>query len=228
MKKITLLLLYFFFAQLVLAQKGQTRTMIGFQTGIVAPFTINNYSIPKYKIGLPSFSYSASIEKRFTLNYKLSFSLQYSLSYFYLMQKNLEKAMIKNESKLNPEKENINHFASNMSFNTIYKVKNDFGIVGGVGVSKPMNFMDKSVCRKDNFYNNPECRMNNNKYIPALNPFLIIGIENSCTIFRKNLIYSIQYNIGFLPYRNMPLQNNTSPAETQYMHGVNIGLKYKY
>ena len=100
-------------------------------------------------------------------------------------------------------------------------------LVGGVGVAQPISFMDKSTCRKNNI--KAECGTGyTNKFVPTLNPFFMIGIENSCKIFHKNLIYSIQYNIGFVPYSTMPVQKNNTQGESQYMHGVNIGLKYKY
>lgn len=224
MKKVTLVLLYFLSVHLIYAQKSNTKTFIGFQTGVIAPVMYNSYAISKYKIGLPSFSYSASIENRFTLNYKLNFSLQYSISFFNIMQKNLEKNISESAARIADENKKANEVTSNINFNTIYRINKDLGVVGGVGIAKPFDFMDKNSCRKNSLKTdcNPQ---GNNKFIPTLNPFFIIGIENSCTIFRKNLIYSIQYNIGFVPYRTLPMQKSN---ESPYMHGVNIGLKYKY
>ena len=225
MKRVTLILLCCLCVHLVCAQKDGKKMFIGFQTGISAPLSYNPYGISKYKIGLPSFSYSASIENRFTLNYKIQFSLQYSISYFNMMQKNLQKNIMAIEAKNAEESRKAKEFSSGISLNTLYRVKNDLSIVGGVGINKPFSFTDKNVCRKNVF--SAECQPgNSNKFVPVLNPFFMIGIENSCKIFNKNVTYSIQYNIGFTPYRTAPAQK--IPGESQYMHGVNIGLKYKY
>lgn len=228
MKKAALILLCCFFANMISAQKSKKNTYIGFQAGVMAPFTYNNYSISKYKIGLPSFSYTASIENRFTINYKLHFSLQYSLSFFSHMQKKLEDNIIKNESQSKPENTPKSEFNSGINLNTMYNIKNNVNVYGGIGVTKPINLMDKNIGKNKEVCRAPSTNCNSNKFIPVLNPFFVIGIENSCNIFRRNLIYSIQYNIGFMPYRNLPLQKNAPQAEKQYMQGVNIGVKYQY
>lgn len=225
MKRVTLLLLCCLFVHFVSAQRGGKRVFIGFQTGVNAPLNDKHFGISQYKIGLPSFSYAASIENRFTLNYTIQFSLQYSISYFNLMRKDLQKNITEIEAKNAEESKRAKEFSSGISLNTLYRVKNDLQIVGGIGVAKPFSFTDKNVCRKNSVQ--ADCRpSNNNKFIPVLNPFFMIGIENSCKIFNKNLTYTIQYNIGFAPYRTSPVQSLS--RENQYMHGVNIGLKYKY
>jgi hypothetical protein len=225
MKKVTLILLYILSVHFVYAQKGSKSTYIGFQAGVQAPVSSSNYGFSKYKIGLRSFSYAASIENRFTLNYRIKFSMQYSITYFNMLAKNLEKNVLESQAKATEENKKNNAFSTNISFNTLYRIKNDLHVTAGAGVSKPIQFMDKSVCRKNSLQ--AECGgTQSNKFIPTLNPFFIIGIENSCRIFNKNLVYSIQYNIGFAPYRTLPLQK--ASAESQYTHGVNIGLKYKY
>lgn len=227
MKKRIILLLLFFSVNEIHAQKNNVKTYVGFQTGIVAPIQRANYSIPKYKIGLPSFSYAASIENRFTLNYKLNFSLQYSISYFNVMRRNLENNIVESSARIAENNKRAQEFATNINLNAVYSVKKDICVIGGLGLTRPLNFMDKNTDKKNvNFCNN-SCEKSN-KYSPALSPFFMIGIENSCTLFRRNLIYSVQYNIGFLPSKALPIQESTPSSTNQYMHGVNIGLKYKY
>ena len=228
MKKVPLLLLYFFSTLFASAQKSKIATYIGFQAGVVAPIQNNHYAIATYKMGLPSFSYAASIENRFTINYKLNFSLQYSISYFNIVQKNLEKHIADFEAKQQIENDKKSKLNANFSLNSIYKINKCVGIIGGIGLARPLNLMDHETVNKKLKYTTSPANKYTDKFIPTLNPFFIIGIENSCTVFRKNLIYSIQYNIGFMPNRSLPIQDNHTNGENKYMHGVNIGLKYKY
>ncbi|MCC7029721.1 MAG: hypothetical protein IT257_05390 [Chitinophagaceae bacterium] len=225
MKKVLVILLYILSVHVVYAQKSSRNMYIGFQAGVLAPVSYSSNGFSKYKVGLPSFSYAASIENRFTLNYRIRFSVQYSITYFDMMAKNLERNMQESQAKAAEESKRAHSFSNNISFNSLYRIKNDFSLTAGVGVAKPIQFMDKSVCRK-NVIQSGCMPPQNNKFVPNLNPFFMVGIENTCRIFNKNLIYSIQYNIGFAPYRTLPVQK--SAAESQYTHGVNIGLKYKY
>lgn len=219
MKNYTLILLCLLLGSATFAQKGKNNTFIGFQTGVVAPLSFGDYSVSKYKIGLPSFSYSASIENRFTINNKLNFSLQYSLTYFNIMQKNQEYGCFNT-----PSNGQNDEFAASINLNTIYKFKRDAGIIGGVCISNPIN---QTNAGENTTYSETPVAASTKK-TPVFNPFFIIGLENSTKLFHKSLIYSLQYNIGFMPYRNLPLQKNSNASANQYMQGVNIGLKYKY
>ena len=227
MKKLLLFLFMFFAVVSVTAKKNQMSTLVGFHIGKVASMNPRNYSIPKYKLGLPVFSYATSIENRFTINYKLNFSLQYSLTYFHNVQQNLHRKMPSSEERLDLNKGTESQISTGISFNSNYKVGKKFGVVAGLGLAKPFRFdnlnLDSKKIKLQDYPSN--C---SNKFTPVLSPFLIIGIENNCNIFRKNLIYSIQYNLGFMPGRNLPMSVQSPQNESEYSHGIQIGLKYKY
>lgn len=219
MKTIFYILLFCSISTISLAQKNNCNAIIGFQTGISAPFSTHDFSLPKFKIGLPSFSYAASIEKRFTIKNKLNFSLQYSITFFKILQQNLNVNRIKNEQ----DKLTQHEITNSISLNNIYKLKDNFNFVSGIGMSTPLQF--QTMNENKNYEN---ITQKNKKFSPILNPFFMVGIENKCTIFRKSLILSLQYNIGFMPYRNQPMINNASNNENQYIQSISIGLKYMY
>ena len=228
MKKLLFILLYFFSVCTMTAKKNQMSTLIGFHVGSTAPINPRNYGIPKYKMGLPVFSYATSIENRLTINYKLNFSLQYSLTYFHTVQRNIQQKMAADAEILDLEKKKVNQVSTGISFNSNYLVSKNFGLVAGFWVSKPLQFSNfSSDTKKIKMLDFPS-KQCPEKFSATLSPFLMIGIENSCNLFRKNLIYSIQYNLGFMPNRYLPIRVQSTQPESQYSHGIQIGLKYKY
>ena len=73
MKKWIVYLVFIFTSLHVHAQKKKSTTLIGFHVG-QGNSTMNPKSnFLKYKIGLPSFSYAASIEQRLQIKNKFSF-----------------------------------------------------------------------------------------------------------------------------------------------------------
>ena len=55
------------------AQSQKSHVIVGFQSGVVSPIYLSNLSLKKIKLGLPTFSYAASVEKRFSIHNKLLF-----------------------------------------------------------------------------------------------------------------------------------------------------------
>ncbi|MBK7692215.1 MAG: hypothetical protein IPJ31_14290 [Bacteroidetes bacterium] len=140
MKQLLLFLIIFSTATSVSAKKSQMSTLVGFHIGKVATMNPRNYAIPKYKLGLPVFSYATSIENRFTINYKLNFSLQYSLTYLHTVQPNLRRKMPSTEERLDMQKGNESQLSTGISFNSNYKLSKNIGVVAGLGLAKPFRF----------------------------------------------------------------------------------------
>jgi len=214
MKNFLLLLIACCMAAGLYAQSKKTSTIVGFQTGLVAPIYFSNASIKNIKLGLPTFSYAASIEKRFSIHNKLNFSFQYSLNY-------TKQNKIKQE-ETNYYLKNKGTISTGISINTIYEAGKRTSLIAGLGMSKAVSdyFSEKqasnSVVKSKTFTVND------------FNPSLILGIENNTKIFNKNLYYSLQYNIGFYPFsKNIRAENgeNNGPCCTQ---GLQFGIKYKY
>ncbi len=195
------------------AQSKKPVTLVGFSTGFVSPIYLSNTSLRNIKIGLPTFSYAASVEKRFSLHQKLNFSFQYSLNYF------------RPQKPISPESKQISQSSSGnlstgINLAVFYPINQPttLSVYSGVGVSQAISsyFSD---------------RMNNSNKMfgpKDFNTSLLLGIENSILLFNRNLYYSLQYNIGFFPYSHS-IQTETNKANSPAMfQNVQFGLKYKY
>lgn len=191
------------------AQK-KSSTLIGFQVGN------SNIKMTKsflnYKIGLPSFSYSSSVEKRLTLNNNLSFSLQYSINYFSFNKRMLNTTLI-----------NQKEVSNSINVNTNFKVIKKTSLLAGVGVNKSLYTKNIASLKIEGITN----QINENKFtltdFNKFNPYFIIGIENGIQLLNKNLYYSLQYNFGF-----NSLKSEIKSNETNNNTGFRIGLKYKH
>lgn len=214
MKNLILLLIACGIGAGLYAQSKQSSTLIGFQSGISSPFYVSNASIKNVKIGLPTFSYAASIEKRFSIHTKLNFSFQYSLNYYRL---NREKAIettyyLKNNSAA---------LSSNVNINSYYSITKRSAVFAGVGIDQAVSsYFSKG---SSSGYSTKSKTFG----LKDFNPNLVLGIENNLKFFNTNLYYSLQYNIGFFPF-SRSIRTETNEAAPQYFQGVRLGLKYKY
>ena len=214
MKNFLLLLVACCMAVGLYAQSKKNSTLVGIQSGIVTPIYFSNASIKNIKLGLPTFSYAASIEKRFSIHNKLNFSFQYSLNYTKQNRLKMEETnyYLKNKSNV----------STGINLNTIYEAGKQTSVYAGVGITKAVsgyfseNQSGGSRAKSKTFG------------VHDFNPSLILGIENNTRIFNRNLFYSLQYNIGFYPFsKNVRTENgeSNSPSCTQ---GLHFGIKYKY
>lgn len=210
MKNLLLVLVACFLAAGLYAQSTKNCTLIGVQGGVITPVYFSNASIKNIKLGLPTFSYAASVEKRFSIHNKLNFSFQYSLNYTKQNQLKMEET--------NYYLQNRGRISSTVSLNTFYQVGPQTSVYAGVGMTKAVSgYFTSAQKAKGNTFSTAD-----------FNPSLILGIENSMRLFNKNLYYSLQYNLGFYPfskYIRTGSDMNSSPSCTQ---GLHLGIKYKY
>lgn len=212
MKNLIVCLLLICLSCNVHAQKKSSSTLIGFQVGAVNSKLNSSSTFPKYKIGLPSFSYSSSIEKRLKIQNKLSFSLQYSVNYFSFNKRMLNSTLVN-------KKEISNSIGLNSNFNIAKKTV----LSAGIGLNKPIFTQNKYAVKSESDYKN----ITENKFtiqdFNNFNPYFLIGIENGIQLLNKNLFYSLQYNFGF-----NSLKSETISTEKNSSNEFRIGLKYKY
>ena len=214
MKYFLLLLVACCMAAGLYAQSKKSCTLVGVQSGIVSPIYFSKASIKNIKLGLPTFSYAASIERRFSIHNKLNFSFQYSLNYTKQNQLKIEETnyYLKNKGSI----------STGISMNTIYDAGKRTSLYAGVGMSKAVSEYFSQKQAAVNLIKNKTFS------VKDFNPSLILGIENNTKLFNKNLYYSLQYNIGFYPFsKNVRTENgeNSSPSCTQ---GLHVGIRYKY
>jgi hypothetical protein len=192
------------------AQSKQHATLIGFRYGVVSPVYLSSASVRNIKLGIPTFSYAASIERRFSLHNKLNFSFQYSLNYY-------KTGQIKTMPAEQAVQSRPTGISNEINLSVFYPIneRKHLSVYSGVGVSQAVStyFSDKMKPKSRNFGLND------------VNPSLILGMENSIRLFNKNLYYSLQYNIGFFPFSRAISTENDRPALQQ---NLQFGLKYKY
>lgn len=166
------------------------------------------------KLGLPTFSYQAGLEHKFSIHKKLNFSLQYAMHYSMLnqMRANEINYYIKNKDKA---------LGLNLQFNANRKVGKQNSVKAGLGVNQ-------SILQPEFEFQNKEVSQQKIKTIPAsgFNPYLMIGIERNMKWFNKQLYYSIEYNLGFFPL-TQKMQVFAPSGYNLFNQGLVIGLKYK-
>ncbi len=212
MKKWIVYLIFILVSHNTNAQTKKVSTLIGFQVGMDNSKLNAHSNFSKYKIGLPSFSYSTSIEQRLKIQNKLSFSLQYSVNYF-----SFSKRML-NSSILN-KKEITNSIGIHSNFQLAQKTF----ITTGLGVEKSFFAQNKYAMKADHSSLNTTENKFTIQDFNNFNPYFLIGIENGIQLLNKNLYYSLQYNLGFNSLKS-PKNSN----ETNSSNEFRIGLKYKY
>jgi hypothetical protein len=223
MKKIICFIVFFQIVNHSFAQKKKKGICFGAQFAMNVPM-LKPMTIQKCRLGLPTFSYAASIEKRFTINNSLNFSLEYSLNFArYLRNQNLLQK---------------NNFSSALATKLYKPIFQQVNIFTGVGVNvlfghnENFNYV---MSNPDiiNCFPSESTKPNESWTTPKksrLNPFFLVGFEKTTQIFKKRLIYSLQYNFGFMPIlKSTGIDANSINGSGEInTNGFRIGLKYKY
>ncbi len=218
MKNFLLLLLVSAIAGGLFAQNKKRSTLIGFQVGTVIPVYTNTTSSTSLNIGLPAFSYAASIEKRFSLHTKLNFSFEYSLHYYKLNQ-------IKAKETTDFLKMNSGNLSSGIKLNSLYQLNKRNSVVLGVGVDKSWTNASLNPKSTETTLGTHKNKMFD---ISQFKPSLLIGIEKSTKLLNSHLYYTLQYNIGFFPFKTSMSAVSDAAVAPSYLQGIHIGLKYRY
>jgi hypothetical protein len=206
---------------------------VGFATAQQSKFvevnvgTRNFSNINKaYKLGLPSFSFAASIGRKMSIKKNLTFSYQFGII----------ESRIKNSINQNRLKETT---FSNISASAATKI--ELNINKNNSVFAGIQFNKSIVDFISNKYVNPgdlptaKAKANSDFNTVNLSDMkqyssnVMLGFTHTLQTFHNRLSFSIQYNLGFAPYQNINLPIN-QPANTsqKLYHGVQIGLIYKY
>ncbi|MCC6447805.1 MAG: hypothetical protein IT215_03885 [Chitinophagaceae bacterium] len=200
--------------------KYSLHSYLCFNSFYYSPLAQNNSSIPTYKLGFQRFSSQASIEHKLSVHRHLTFSLQYSLTFFSILQQKLQHyAKEETHNQTVASAPPISSFAqTNIELNLKHKTS----IISGGGVFRT------SPISKVNLMNESPSIDKRMNFQPAnYYPYFMVGIEKNCTIFNREMVYSLQYHIGFMPFTCSPLEKGPV-AERSYFQGLSIGIKYKY
>jgi hypothetical protein len=201
------------------AQSRKMQRSFGFQTQIMVPIKQN---LPRITLGIPSFSYGASLERRFTLHNKLKFSYNYSLNYLRFQTPKTEVPTL-TKVKL-PQSE----LTAGIGVNAIYQFRKQSCILTGFNFNKPV-FSCFKVNTQSEDPTQPVIRQTERKFtlqdLNRWNASFVIGIERSMQLFKKELAYSLQYHFGFRPEDQF---NEKLGNPLMFQHGIQIGIKYNY
>ncbi len=212
-------------AGLLYAKKATPYVQVSGATSYYIP-SKSYIGIPKLQIGLPTFSASASVGRKMRINKKLSFSFQLgALAY----QKAGQINTISKDASYQVNTKTL--FAT-----TAVKVEKKLGaltdIFTGVQLNKPIHTASEyKILTGQEFFKRADIAFatNNNtlQTNTRYNANAMIGFVHNLKSFKNKLAYSVQYNIGFIPYQAQLAQQQNAGSPTYYQ-GVQIGLIYKY
>ncbi|MEZ5047224.1 MAG: hypothetical protein R2831_09560 [Chitinophagaceae bacterium] len=176
-------------------------TLVGAQSQFMMPIKKSNQT--RFKMGIPSFSYGASVENRFSLHTHLNFSFLYSLNYFHFLPNTSQSSQ---------------QVQGSVGFQAYKNICSKSAFYSGMQLCMPIYDVGKRSLMLN------KAAVKNNKIL--LNPSVSLGIERTIELSHKSLFYYFQYNIGFNPQQF----TNTESADQQasYYQGLQIGVKYKY
>jgi hypothetical protein len=215
MKKIIHFLLLFCISCNLQAKDNAMNTFIGFNQSYHTQY-FGSKSHPSVKLGFNSFSFSSGLEHRFSINNKLKFSLQYSLAYFNFNLQSLKNTIAKQAK--------IKEFSAGLGVNAIYQFRKDACVITGFNLNKPIYtcFKTSSPSELPNGQQVSTQKDFDLQNINSWSPTVSIGIEKQIKLFNKDIRYSLQYNLGSMPYiAQFDLQS------ARYIQGISFGLKYK-
>jgi hypothetical protein len=219
MKKLIYTLVFCSLAFVAEAKKRQTETWVGFSHTMYAPFKPSVSGLPPVRMGLPSFSYASSVEQRFSLHHKLTFSLQYALAYFNLNMNQLQETLAKNA--------HVKEVSAGVGMNAIYQFRKEACVITGFTLNKPVYSCFRGDVKSE--VPGQTTTLTQQRFdirdIRSWNPSFHIGFEKQFSLFNRNLRYSLQYQIGFIPGRELPY--GAGQLQRGYMQGITLGLKYK-
>jgi|694.fasta_scaffold34730_3 hypothetical protein len=210
-KILSFLAVFLLTCTVILAKQKKKSTYVGVSMTYNPNAVITKTSLNQLSIGMPTFSYGASLEKRICIKNKLNFSLQYSLNY----------ARMDTRNHVFQKQHKFSHSLSLQQFKPLTNKMNAF-----MGLGLNMNTPNYTQLSYSGCFNQQ------NKFDNAhtkFDPYAIIGIEKKVALFNKELIYSLQYNLGFLPL----IQQRNSTETRLHLHdpntnGFRVGLKYRY
>jgi hypothetical protein len=146
----------------------------------------------------------------------LKFSLQYSLAYFNFNLQSLSNTIAKQAK--------IKEFSAGLGVNAIYQFRKDACVITGFNLNKPIYtcFKTSSPSELPNGQQVSTQKDFDLQNINSWSPTVSIGIEKQIKLFNKDIRYSLQYNLGSMPYiAQFDLQS------ARYIQGISFGLKYK-
>ncbi len=200
--------------------KYSLHSYLCFNSFYYSPLSQPHSTIPTYKLGFQRFSSQASIEHKLSVHRHLTFSLQYSLAFFSILQQKLQhyaKAETNNQSIASAPP--ISSFAqTNIELNLKHKTS----IISGGGVLRTNPTSKLSLMSES-----PTISKGMNFQPANYYPYFMVGVEKNCNVFNREMVYSLQYHIGFMPLNCTPLEKGPL-AERSYLQGLSIGIKYKY
>ena len=219
MQKLTILLLMCVLACQAEAKGKKYETFISFQKSALFNVGFNPKTPICKSLGIPSFSYSSSLEQRFSLHTNLKFSLQYSLTYFNMNMQQLQQTIARNLK--------TNELTAGVGVQAIYQFRKDACVVTGFTMNKPVYSCFKAdVPNEAGKWSSLSQQKFSLQDSRSWNPMFNIGFEKQFTLFNRDMRYSIQYNFGYSTSRNPYLYSY--PAQRgSYLHGISIGVKYK-
>lgn len=218
MRNLSIILLVCLFAGQLDAKGKKTEILLGFNTATYFNIGFNSSQIAGKKLGFNSFSYSSSLEQRFSIHNKLKFSLQYSLTYFNMNMQQLQQTIARHAK--------TKELAAGLGVQAIYQFRKDACVVTGFTLNKPVYTCFKAdmpleSTTKFTSLSQQKFSLQDSR---SWNPSFNIGFEKQFSLFNRPMRYTLQYQLGYMQHRHPFLPNYTAPT---YMHGVSFGLKYK-
>ena len=192
--------------------------------GIQSTYTRTAYQpIRKLKLGFTSFSYGASLERRFSLRNQLKFSYNYALNYL-----RFNVAQPTNSPSLTKRTFPGSELSAGIGVNAIYQFRKQSCVITGFSMNKPVYtcFKVEGISEDPS---KPIVRSQETKFtlsdLNRWNAYFMIGLEQSMKLFKRELVYSLQYHLGFQP--DFYFGGGQRP-DLMMTHGIQVGLKYKY
>lgn len=217
MRKLKIIAIVCLFASLANAKGKRIETFFGFNATSYVNVGFNSSQPSTKKLGFNSFSYSSSLEQRFSVHNKLKFSLQYSLTYFNMNMQQLQQTIAKHAK--------TKELSTGMGVQAIYQFRKDACVVTGFTLNKPVYTCFKAELPSESspaFTSISQQRFSLQDS-RSWNPTFNVGFEKQFNLFNRPMRYTLQYQLGYMS-RNPYMPSYASPT---YMHGVSFGLKYK-
>lgn len=203
-----------------ISQRNTSSTYFGIQSTL----TRTAYQpIPKHKLGFTSFSYGASLERRFSLRNQLKFSYNYALNYL-----RFSPPQPTNSPSLTKRTFPGSELSAGIGVNAIYQFRKQSCVITGFSMNKPIYTCFK-VDGISEDPSKPIIRNQETKFtlsdLNRWNAYFMIGLEQSMKLFKRELVYSLQYHFGFQPDTYF---GGVQRSELIMTHGIQVGLKYNY
>lgn len=194
--------IFLFFISNTFRAQSQTHYFVSMQM----QSSVSSFS--QIKIGLPSFSMRSGIEKKFTITPNFHFTTQYALNYFAFQNSQLQHTLNKYPA-----------MQQQVQLTAVKPIRKKSVAYAGLGIEHSVFIQQKYSNSNKSIQSTKET---NNHFsandFKKINPYFLMGIENSLSLLNIQLYYTLQYNIGF--QKHATYQHNSN--------GFSVGLKYKY